>query len=620
MAMSRYPPPQLSEGKSMGEKGRFSYQKLLQALEKGYGGPIPAGLKGVFKIAFEGHHGQFRISRDPEQRLPYIVHPVGTALMTMRYLPIAHNMPDNLETIVCTALTHDLLEDSRVDGVTLEAIAGSRVRAYVEALTKPPAGLGGKSPEERNREFVDQIVEAGPAAAFVKLCDSMHNLSRPASTPLDLYRKLVIKAKTQYLPLLDHCPLGEDFRNIYEEAINKAEAHLAQEEQYIKPKAPPASLQAAMAEGVAAAASKIIELHDLTTILSHACCAPHTSIWQLGPGEDWLLRETSGPPISSLGTLPRGLAVSEAPQIFGEKIKNKGRRGEAGQEAATTFTIPMHLDPTKRFLVALNFGEKGPPAWLSLEAATMIVQFLAHRLIVSAADWRSELATNAARIGLQLDTDLAFQVGLRPADLAPLQQWRTRCQQAIAVVEYLIRIFLIDFETGIPLRDLVRVESRVKSINSLLRKFAAMPKLSWPEYDNVEDTAGVRVICPTRSILQAVEEFLLSTRAKAAGVCLHSGMDDARRDYVRTPTTSGYKAIHLILEVETYLQEGGSIKVPCEVQLRTIFQHNWASISHQALYKDRKVGQSPKELLKELGEALERCEELAERLIGQAAD
>ena len=94
-----------------------------------------------------------------------------------------------------------------------------------------------------------------------------------------------------------------------------------------------------------------------------------------------------------------------------------------------------------------------------------------------------------------------------------------------------------------------------------------------------------------------------------------------RRDYVFEPTPTGYRAIHLILEVDTYLPGEGVRAVPCEVQLRTTFQDLWAEISHATVYQashtDRRKSRV---LMKEITEALDQCQTLTEKLIMDQTD
>lgn len=596
------------------KKDKFSFQRMLGVLEKEYGGSLSERAKATLREAFNGHRGQFRDSRIPESQLPFIVHPVGTARLAIRYFPSVKNVEDNLDTIICLASVHDLLEDSRVGGSRVEAVAGPKVHRYVEALTKPQAGVAGRSVAQREKELFSRIVRAGPTAVFVKICDSMHNLSHPVATPLDLLSRAVQKAKNQYLPLLKQCPLGEEIERAYSELIAVAE------EEIVNGKTLPLAdlsfpdLESAVAECIAASKGKILELHDISDILARVCGTKNVSIWRCsGRGENLLSPVVGLQEGTDAARFPT-TDICRFPQVFTGPSLDGLPAAFSGCSAV--FTVPMQTDPETVFVATLGFSQGSIPVWFSIDSATMLVQFLAHRLIVSETDRRARLAGAATSLGMKLSVELASRIGVQPAELGQLQYWRNRCKQAIAVVEHLIDFLLLSDDPNIPLHKLVRVTSRLKTVDSILRKYLLPAKRVWPEYEKLEDIAGVRVICPTRSGICAIEKFLLSDRASAVGVKLHSIIDEPRRNYVELPTKSGYRAIHLILEVETKLENGGIQRVPCEVQLRTMFQDAWAAISHATLYRaSKKKRHHHSEELREVGESLERCEELAEKLV-----
>ncbi len=56
------------------------------------------------------------------------------------------------------------------------------------------------------------------------------------------------------------------------------------------------------------------------------------------------------------------------------------------------------------------------------------------------------------------------------------------------------------------------------------------------------------------------------------------------KDYIKHPKESGYRSLHLIIEIPIFLQnEKRPMKV--EVQLRTIAMDFWASVEHKLRYK-----------------------------------
>ncbi|MCR5556184.1 MAG: GTP pyrophosphokinase family protein [Butyrivibrio sp.] len=99
--------------------------------------------------------------------------------------------------------------------------------------------------------------------------------------------------------------------------------------------------------------------------------------------------------------------------------------------------------------------------------------------------------------------------------------------------------------------------------------------------DNLSDIAGIRVIC------SFVDDIYMLAK------CL-ADQDDItvlqRKDYIETPKKSGYRSLHLIIEIPIFLtQEKEYMKV--EVQFRTIAMDFWASLEHKMKYKKNIVNQ-----------------------------
>ena len=93
--------------------------------------------------------------------------------------------------------------------------------------------------------------------------------------------------------------------------------------------------------------------------------------------------------------------------------------------------------------------------------------------------------------------------------------------------------------------------------------------------DNLSDIAGIRVIC------SFVDDIYMLAK------CL-ADQDDItvlqRKDYIEHPKKSGYRSLHLIIEIPIFLtQEKEYMKV--EVQFRTIAMDFWASLEHKMKYK-----------------------------------
>lgn len=164
----------------------------------------------------------------------------------------------------------------------------------------------------------------------------------------------------------------------------------------------------------------------------------------------------------------------------------------------------------------------------------------------------------------------------------------------------------------------IRVEAgRVKEANRLLAK-AQNPKYDTrivrPEdiFDVITDIAGTRVTCNTTEDVRAVEQAILNSQT-----LLHPrsvSAEKAREDYISNPKQSGYRAVHLLVEVSVP-QGGAFCEVTCELQIRTLLQHAWGELTHEDTFKPEvKVPPLVSALSKRLATALAVLDEIAQDL------
>ena len=122
------------------------------------------------------------------------------------------------------------------------------------------------------------------------------------------------------------------------------------------------------------------------------------------------------------------------------------------------------------------------------------------------------------------------------------------------------------------------VKSRIKSPESIAHKLEkrGLPINFESMMKNLNDIAGVRVICPYISDIYAVRDMLL----KQPDLKLIK-----QNDYIECPKDSGYRSLHLVMEIPVYLSKTEH-HVRVEIQLRTIAMDFWASLEHQLHYKN----------------------------------
>ena len=122
------------------------------------------------------------------------------------------------------------------------------------------------------------------------------------------------------------------------------------------------------------------------------------------------------------------------------------------------------------------------------------------------------------------------------------------------------------------------VKSRIKSPESIAKKLEkkGLPVNFDSMMENLNDIAGVRVICPYISDIYSVRDMLL----KQPDLTLIR-----QNDYIDKPKESGYRSLHLVMEIPVYLSKTEH-NVRVEIQLRTIAMDFWASLEHQLHYKN----------------------------------
>ncbi|WP_158866759.1 GTP pyrophosphokinase [Leifsonia sp. AG29] len=144
------------------------------------------------------------------------------------------------------------------------------------------------------------------------------------------------------------------------------------------------------------------------------------------------------------------------------------------------------------------------------------------------------------------------------------------------------------------------ISSRLKSAESIEQK--VIRKNCEPTFeairDAITDIAGVRIVCSFVSDVYRV--FDLLTRQEDVRVL-------RVKDYIAHPKPNGYKSLHVILEVPVFLSDG-PVRVPVEVQLRTVAMDFWASLEHKIYYKYD--GEVPERLLRDLTAAASTANQL----------
>lgn len=179
-----------------------------------------------------------------------------------------------------------------------------------------------------------------------------------------------------------------------------------------------------------------------------------------------------------------------------------------------------------------------------------------------------------------------------------------RC--AMMEVETKIRVLREEFSLEINRNPIEYHKTRLKSEASIIEKLQRRghPIDVQSIEENLFDIAGIRVVCSYPQDVYSVAECLTKQDDVTLIQC---------KDYIKNPKPSGYRSLHLIIEVPIFLRnEKKMMKV--EVQLRTIAMDFWASVEHKLQYKQSVDPEEAERLAAELAECAEMSASLDYRM------
>ena len=193
-----------------------------------------------------------------------------------------------------------------------------------------------------------------------------------------------------------------------------------------------------------------------------------------------------------------------------------------------------------------------------------------------------------------------IQKNKRPFDLL-----MSYYQCAVMEIETKFRVLNQEYSLEYDRNPIEGIKTRVKSYDSILRKIRRknIPMTLEGIEENIKDIAGVRVICSfPEDIYELADSFL-----RQDDIVLIE-----KKDYIKNPKPSGYRSLHLIVQVPIFLQKNKKM-VNVEVQFRTIAMDFWASLEHKIYYKFE--GDAPDYISRDLRECAEMVSTLDEKML-----
>ena len=159
-----------------------------------------------------------------------------------------------------------------------------------------------------------------------------------------------------------------------------------------------------------------------------------------------------------------------------------------------------------------------------------------------------------------------------------IQFWRSiLCPYELAVRELIVKFehIISEHRENDLYSPIEQVSGRVKSVSSILekmqRKHIPMERME----EEVEDIAGIRIICQFEEDIETVASLIQNRSDMTI---------KSEKNYLKHVKQSGYRSLHLIIyyTVETL---NGPRKLQAEIQIRTMAMDFWATIEHSLQYK-----------------------------------
>ena len=141
----------------------------------------------AFNFARQAHRGVQRLSGEP-----YIMHPIAVARIAAEEIGLG-------STSICSALLHDVVEDTDYTTEDIENLFGKKIAQIVDGLTKISGGIFGEHSSAQAENFKKLLLTMNDdiRVILIKICDRLHNMRTLASQPNN--KKMKIAGETLYI-------------------------------------------------------------------------------------------------------------------------------------------------------------------------------------------------------------------------------------------------------------------------------------------------------------------------------------------------------------------------------------------------------------------------------------
>ena len=145
----------------------------------------------AFNFAKQAHKGVRRLSGEP-----YIMHPIAVAQIVCSEIGLG-------STSICSALLHDVVEDTEYTVEDIENMFGAKIAQIVDGLTKISGGIFGEQASAQAENFKKLLLTMSEdiRVILIKIADRLHNMRTLESQPANKQYKIAGETQYLYAPL-----------------------------------------------------------------------------------------------------------------------------------------------------------------------------------------------------------------------------------------------------------------------------------------------------------------------------------------------------------------------------------------------------------------------------------
>ena len=145
----------------------------------------------AFNFARQAHKGVRRLSGEP-----YIMHPIAVAQIACSEIGLG-------STSICSALLHDVVEDTDYTVEDIDNIFGHKIAQIVDGLTKISGGIFGEQASAQAENFKKLLLTMSDdiRVILIKIADRLHNMRTLDSQPANKQYKIAGETLYIYAPL-----------------------------------------------------------------------------------------------------------------------------------------------------------------------------------------------------------------------------------------------------------------------------------------------------------------------------------------------------------------------------------------------------------------------------------